>query len=58
MTSKPYEELRIPSEEDPKALTAAEICQEEIANAAAQVLALHISMNQDDLACETANLFG
>jgi hypothetical protein len=58
LADKPYEAFRISSEKDTKARTAMEICPEEIANAAAQVLSLHISMNQDDLLRETANLFG
>ncbi|MBI5590755.1 MAG: hypothetical protein HY881_09755 [Deltaproteobacteria bacterium] len=47
-----------PGERDPKTRTAEEICPEEIANAAAQVLTLHISMGHDDLAREAANVFG
>jgi very-short-patch-repair endonuclease len=58
LTEKPYEGFRIPKERDPKARTALEICPEEIANAATQVLTLHISMGQEDLARETANMFG
>jgi hypothetical protein len=58
LTEKPYAGFRIPTDRDPKPRTAEEICPEEIANAVAQVLALHISMNQDDLARETANVFG
>jgi hypothetical protein len=58
LTEKPYEVFRISGEKDTKARTAMEICPEEIANAAAQVLSLHISMNQDDLLGETANVFG
>ncbi len=58
LTEKPYMEFRIPGEGSPKSRTAEEICPEEIANAAAQVLTLHISMGQDDLARETAKVFG
>jgi very-short-patch-repair endonuclease len=58
LTEKPYEGFRVPLEGDPRARTAEEICPEEIANAAVQVLNLHISMGQDDLARETANVFG
>lgn len=58
LAEKPYEVFRISSEKDTKARTAMEICPEEIANAATQVLSLHISMNQDDLLRETANVFG
>ncbi|HOG17303.1 MAG TPA: DUF3320 domain-containing protein [Syntrophales bacterium] len=58
LTEKPYAGFRIPIEKDPKARTAEEICPEEIANAAVQVLILHISMGQNDLARETANVFG
>lgn len=58
LVEKPYKGFRIPDEKDPKARTAVEICPEEIANAAVQVLTMHISMNQDDLTRETANLFG
>ena len=58
LVEKPYESFRIHGEKDSKARTAEEICPEEIANAAAQVLALHISMGQDDLTRETANVFG
>jgi hypothetical protein len=58
LVEKPYEVFRISSEKDTKARTAMEICPEEIANAATQVLSLHISMNQDDLLRETANVFG
>lgn len=58
LIEKPYEVFRIPGEGDPKARAAEEICPEEIANAAAQVLTLHISMGQDDLTRETANVFG
>jgi len=58
LTEKSYEGFRIHSERDPKARTAMEICPEEIANAAAQVLTLHISMSQGDLARETAKVFG
>jgi very-short-patch-repair endonuclease len=57
LTEKPYAGFRIPTEGDPKARTAEEICPEEIANAAARILALHISMGQDDLVRETANVF-
>ena len=58
LIEKPYESFRKPNEKDPKARTAEEICPEEIANAAVQVLNLHISMNWDDLVRETANVFG
>jgi very-short-patch-repair endonuclease len=58
LAEKAYEGFRIPGETDSKARTAEQICPEEIANAAAQVLTLHISMSQDDLTRETANVFG
>jgi hypothetical protein len=58
LVEKPYEGFRIPGERDSKARTAEEICPEEIANAAAQVLTLHISMGQEDLTRETASVFG
>lgn len=55
---KSYDDFRIPGENDQKIRTAEEICPEEIANAAAQILALHISMSRDDLAREIAIVFG
>ncbi len=55
---KPYEGFRVPAENEAKARTAVEICPEEAANAAAQVLALHISMSREDLMRETAGVFG
>jgi len=58
LTGKPYNGFRIPEEMDARVRTAEEICPEEIANAAAQVLILHISMRQDDLVRETARTFG
>jgi very-short-patch-repair endonuclease len=58
LSEKPYEGFRVPGERDSKTRTAEEICPEEIANTAAQVLALHISMGQDDLTRETASVFG
>lgn len=58
LTEKPYKGFRIPGESDLKVRTAEEICPEEIANAAAHVLTLNISMGQDDLARETAKVFG
>ncbi|MCJ8502469.1 DUF3320 domain-containing protein [Desulfatitalea alkaliphila] len=58
LSESPYKNFRIPGEMEPRARTAGEICPEEIANAASQILKMHISMNQDDLARETANLFG
>lgn len=58
LTDKPYNGFRIPNENDPKLRSAEEICPEEIANAALQVLTLHISISQDDLARETARVFG
>jgi very-short-patch-repair endonuclease len=58
LSEKPYEGFRVPGERGPTARTAQEICPEEIANAAAQVLILHISMALDDLVRETANVFG
>ncbi len=54
----PYKGIRVPDEDDLKVRTAEEICPEEIANAASEVLALNISMGQDDLARETAKVFG
>ena len=53
-----YKGFRVPEEDGSNARQAHEICPEEIANAAAQVLALHISMNVEDLARETAYVFG
>ncbi len=58
LTEKPYKTFRIPDEGDSKARTADEICPEEIANAAAYILTQNISMGKDDLARETAKLFG
>lgn len=58
LAEKPYECFRIAGEGDPKARTAEEICPEEIANAAARILTLHISMSQDDLTRATASVFG
>lgn len=58
LIDNPYKTFRIPGETDLKPRTAEEICPEEIANAAAQVLAQNISMAQDDLTRETARLFG
>jgi hypothetical protein len=53
-----YEIFRVPDDGDPNPRPAQEICPEEIANAAAQLLAQHISMNVDDLIRETATIFG
>ncbi len=58
LTEKSYDAFRIPNEINLNARTAQEICPEEIANAASQLLKLHISMSQDDLARETAKVFG
>ena len=58
LSNKPYNGFRIPNENDPTVRSADEICPEEIANAATQVLTLHISLSQDDLARETARIFG
>lgn len=58
LVEKPYKIFRIPGGKDMKARKAAEICPEEIANAACQVLSMHISMSEDDLMRETAILFG
>jgi len=58
LLEKPYECFRIPSDSEPKSRSAEEICPEEIANAAAQVLTMHISMCQNDLTRETAKVFG
>jgi hypothetical protein len=58
LTETPYNVFRVPNDNDPRVRTAVEICPEEIANAAAQILIRHISMDQDDLMRETANLFG
>lgn len=58
LTEKPYKTFRIPDEGDSKARTAEEICPEEIANAAAYILTQNISMGKDDLARETAKVFG
>lgn len=48
----------MPADDDPQNRHAKDICPEEIANAAAQILALHISMSMEDLVRETANVFG
>lgn len=58
LNEKPFDSFRIHKEQDSRVRTADEICPEEIANAAVQLLTLHISMGQDDLVRETANLFG
>ena len=58
LIDEPYSGFRIPNENDPKVRSAEEICPEEIANAAIQVLSLHISISQEDLARETARVFG
>jgi very-short-patch-repair endonuclease len=58
LTRNPCKGFRIPGEGDPKSRTAEEIAPEEIANAAVQVLTLNISMGKDDLARETAKVFG
>lgn len=55
---KLYEGFRVPAENEAKARSAVEICPEEAANAAAQVIALHISMSREDLMRETAGVFG
>jgi very-short-patch-repair endonuclease len=54
----PYTTFRVPEEGETRVRTAMEICPEEIANAAAQVLRQHISMSPEDLARETARVFG
>ncbi|WP_319524596.1 DUF3320 domain-containing protein [uncultured Desulfosarcina sp.] len=58
LAEEPYNRYRIPGKNDSKVRTAEEICPEEIANAAIEILAMHISMSLDDLTKETANLFG
>jgi very-short-patch-repair endonuclease len=58
MAEMPYEGFRVPGVGDSRVRTAEEICPEEIANAAAQILTLHISMGHDDLVRETAKVFG
>ena len=58
LAEEPYEVFRVPDDDNPNARQAKEICPEEVANAAAQVLAQHISMDAEDLARETANVFG
>ncbi len=58
LTEMPYKGFRVPDEHDLKMRNAEEICPEEIANAASEVLTLNISMDQDDLARETAKAFG
>jgi hypothetical protein len=57
LAARPYEGFRVP-DGDSTPRQANEICPEEVANAAAQILALHISMTTDDLARETAFVFG
>lgn len=58
LADQPYHCFRVPDENEPKTRTMMEICPEEVANAATQILILHISMSQDDISRETANLFG
>ncbi|MFA6012373.1 MAG: DUF3320 domain-containing protein [Desulfobacteraceae bacterium] len=58
LAGKRYEGFRVPGENEMKTRSAMEICPEEAANAAAQVLALHISMSREDLMRETAGVFG
>lgn len=58
LTGKPFDIFRIPEEGDQKSRSAEEICPEEIANAAVQVLIQNISMGQEDLLRETAKVFG
>ncbi len=53
-----YKIFRVPEEKGPNTRTPVEICPEEVASAAAKVLTMHISLSQEDLARETANLFG
>jgi len=57
LAEKEYEGFRIPSDSNLKSRQAHEICPEEIANAAFQVLKQHISMDVEDLSRETANVF-
>ncbi|GAB6095395.1 DUF4011 domain-containing protein [Desulfatiferula olefinivorans] len=54
----PFTTFRVPDVGETSPRTAMEICPEEIANAATQVLRQHISMSPDDLARETARVFG
>lgn|GEM_PF-2668962 len=53
-----YEGFRVPDAQEPKPRKAQEISADEFANAAAHVLEQHISMDVEDLARETANIFG
>ena len=53
----PMDRFRVPDDES-IARQANEICPEEIAGAARQILIANISMNEEDLTRETANIFG
>lgn len=55
---KPLEGFRVPAAGDSRARQVQEICPEEVANAAAYVLSQNISIGADDLARETAGVFG
>ncbi len=55
LVTQKYEIFRVDSE---TGRPVGEICPEEIANAAAQVMLLHFSMTVDDLVRETARVFG
>ena len=58
LAEKNYEGFRVPAEDDPHPRKLGEIWPEEIANAARTVLTMHIAMDMEDLAKETAILFG
>jgi len=49
--------FRVPQGSEPPR-SAEEICPEEVAVAASQILAIHVSIEQDDLLRETARQFG
>lgn len=53
-----YALFRVPSADKGIPRRIVEICPEEVANAAAQVLQMHISISREDLSRETARLFG
>ena len=53
-----YSIFRVPQPDSDFSRIIQEICPEEIANAAFQVLSTHISMNIEDLFRATANVFG
>jgi len=53
-----YKGFRVPDDHSEYSRQAHEIWPDEIANAACEILRIHISINVEDLARETANLFG